>query len=149
MAIEAGCPEHLSLLVVEYLEAKYDVRGMGWWRKVKNEGDLPALVQEGIAANTRSTTTEVEPLTPCPLHSRHPLTNCGVCWADVKGGTDPYTGREHERPSGWWAIYNEQGRSGRRGNSNAEMAAGWLALPGGSRQLHNSHDNQDRYDEKL
>ncbi|MFJ8690225.1 hypothetical protein [Micromonospora wenchangensis] len=46
--IEAGCPPHLAEEVVDHLEGKYGVQHIGWWKKVRNEGDLPALVQEAL-----------------------------------------------------------------------------------------------------
>lgn len=116
LVIKHGCPEHLAQLVVEYIEATNAIDGLGWWITADRNGTLAMQVQAGIAANTPTAggTAEQCP-TNCPLHSRFPLTDCGVCWADVQGGGDPFKGREDERPAGWWAIYNQQARTSERG----------------------------------
>jgi hypothetical protein len=57
MVVEAGCPEHLAAIVVDFLEAVHQVKHFGWWKTVHRAGDLPALVAEAVAANTSGATS--------------------------------------------------------------------------------------------
>ncbi|QKW15453.1 hypothetical protein [Verrucosispora sp. NA02020] len=139
---------------------EHPIQGDGWWYAADGNGSLNTWVQRWRASLTPQS-VEVEEIQYCPLHSRFPLYNCNVCWGDWMGGDDPYTGREDERPPGWWEAYDRQKRSGERGRSaEAEKSAGWMALPtsGDERpimhphhpnRLINSHANPDRYDVKL
>ncbi|MCG5464293.1 hypothetical protein MED01_002459 [Micromonospora sp. MED01] len=145
---DGNCPEHLAQLVVEFTEIKHTVRNIAWWRRVKKHGDAPRIVQEALNAlpdNIDGPGELTQDPTPCPMHPSSRARNCGSCWGDVKAGQDPYKYRPELRPPWFWEVYNRQHRQ----SAEAEKAAGWLALPGRSRQLHNSHDNPDRYDVKL
>lgn len=52
LVIEANCPPHLAAAVSDRLQDRYPDRGPGWWRKVKDVGDLAELVRETIEALT-------------------------------------------------------------------------------------------------
>lgn len=163
MVIEAGCPEHLSLPVVEYIEGKHDVKHLGWWRRVKNEGDLPALVQEGIAANTggragcgncggtgkatghdqydRPIPVDCPFCTPMTEESRQAfvaqLKGQKACNDGIEGGNIPMPG------TGWMACPRCRKQSG---YVSAEVKNQQGRRPANPRILRNSHENQDRYD---
>lgn len=134
MVIEAGCPQHLAAEVVDFIEGKHNVQHFGWWRKVEKSGDLPALVQEALNAT--------------PTCSR--CGNTGKVWLEEFGdmvacGSCPSRAVQ----------LDQQPRTSQRGqfapheSTEARKARGWLSLQGRPRQLHNSHENQDRFDEKL
>jgi hypothetical protein len=175
MVIDAGCPEHLSLLVVENLEAKYDVRGLGWWRKVKNEGDLPALVQEGIGQSGcgnctagKVTTydqydqpipTDCPACTPMTAESRAAFTaqlaGQPTCPEGYEGGNIPMPG------SGWMRCADCRRRSGyvpaeernrqgrRRERGQEDVPPGYTRRPDGRLILTNSHDPRIDWDFKV
>lgn len=41
----------------------------------------------------------------CLMHPENPERSCRGCHADVKGGCDPFVGREHLRPDWWFDVY--------------------------------------------
>ncbi|MEU7978322.1 hypothetical protein AB0B63_07290 [Micromonospora sp. NPDC049081] len=105
--IEAGCPPHLAEEVVDHLEGKHGVKHIGWWKKVRSEGDLPALVQEALNNTPRCVrcngTGEVW------LEEFSTTAKCSAC------------------PTGP-AAHDHQGRTSDRENANSRNARGWLDI---------------------
>lgn len=134
LVIEANCPPEQAAAVVAWIQHKYPDRGPGWWRRLADTGDLAELVREALNAP--------------PTCSR--CGGTGKVWLEEFGDTVA-CGSCPSRA----VQLDQQPRTSQRGqlapheSTEARKARGWLTLTGRPRQLHNSHDNQDRYDEKL
>ena len=42
-----------------------------------------------------------------PLHRGQSWDHCHCCKGEIKEGQDPYTGKEDQRPDGWFSVYPE------------------------------------------